>query len=168
MPRSPLKPCPRQRCNQLIHRKEPACLAHQQQAMREWDAGRGTAASRGYDARHRRWREAILARDPYCKLAVRCDGSSRATIADHITPLRLGGDFAMENGQGVCQSCHDHKRATTDRGRASTRIKRTSRGGENLPLEPDKTAGVPSYARRHNRENRQNRDLPPRGQVVHG
>lgn len=83
--------------------------------MREWDAARGTAAARGYDGRHRRWRAAIIARDRYCRIGVKCLGEAHSTVADHILPLQRGGDFSMENGQGCCGSCHDWKRVTLDR-----------------------------------------------------
>lgn len=83
---------------------------------------RGSALSarqRGYDARHEKWRKLILHRDPLCRIsafilarfpdckaAKRCGGMSPSTIADHIIPLRAGGDFAMSNGQGGCLACH--------------------------------------------------------------
>lgn len=35
-----------------------------------------------------------------------------STVADHITPARLGGDFwDIENLQGLCASCHNSKSA---------------------------------------------------------
>jgi 5-methylcytosine-specific restriction enzyme A len=33
-----------------------------------------------------------------------------STVADHITPVRLGGDFwSFNNLQGLCASCHNSK-----------------------------------------------------------
>lgn len=120
MPRSPLKPCPRtlpngRRCAALIPPKQTLCLPHAQESMREWDAARGTAASRGYDSRHRRWRATIIARDPYCRIAVKCAGNAASTVADHVKPLQQGGDFNLDNGQGCCAPCHDWKRAALDK-----------------------------------------------------
>jgi 5-methylcytosine-specific restriction protein A len=66
-------------------------------------------ASRGYDRHHQRWRAMVLARCPYCR---HCEIAGRVTIAivaDHIRPLRQGGDWAIENGQGLCLSCHARK-----------------------------------------------------------
>lgn len=83
--------------------------------MRDHDAVRGTAAARGYDARHRRWRTVIIARDPYCKIGIKCQGEAPSTVADHVLPLNQGGDFSLENGQGCCSPCHDWKRATLDK-----------------------------------------------------
>jgi 5-methylcytosine-specific restriction enzyme A len=35
-----------------------------------------------------------------------------STVADHITPVRLGGDFwDINNLQGLCASCHNSKSA---------------------------------------------------------
>jgi 5-methylcytosine-specific restriction endonuclease McrA len=45
-----------------------------------------------------------------------------ATVTDHITPVRLGGDFwDTRNYQSLCQACHQAKSAaerlkTPDRG----------------------------------------------------
>lgn len=83
--------------------------------MRETDLARGTAASRGYDARHRAWRAAVIARDPYCKIGIKCEGEARSTVADHVKPLNKGGDFSLDNGQGCCASCHDWKRGALDK-----------------------------------------------------
>ena len=69
---------------------------------------RPPASKRGYGARHRRWRAAVLARDPICRgwpPGSRC--LSEATVGDHVTPLRLGGaPYELENGQGLCRDCH--------------------------------------------------------------
>ena len=86
---------------------------------RIWDRERGSAASRGYGARHRHWRKLVLARDPLC---VHCKERGRvepATQADHITPLRQGGGWELENAAGLCASCHSKKtaRETRDRSR---------------------------------------------------
>ena len=54
----------------------------------------------------------LLARDPVCRDPF---GRHRgqfvpATVADHVTPVRLGGQWTEENGQGLCASCHAEKR----------------------------------------------------------
>lgn len=67
---------------------------------------RGTSAQRGYGARHRKWRKIILARDPICR---GCDRAP-SRIADHIVPLEFGGDWEIENGQGLCWACHEWKK----------------------------------------------------------
>lgn len=80
---------------------------------------RGSAASRGYGAQHRRWRAMVLARDPFCvDPYVRHGrfGPEPAIVADHIVRLEAGGSWALENGQGLCESCHAIKRASEGRG----------------------------------------------------
>ena len=37
---------------------------HKRQHQQAYDRARGTAEERGYDANHRKWRAAVLARDP--------------------------------------------------------------------------------------------------------
>lgn len=58
----------------------------------------------------------ILARDPLCMIQKLCGrglGPDRlpapSTVADHILPLRRGGGWEIENGQGCCKACHDWK-----------------------------------------------------------
>jgi len=47
----------------------------------------------------------ILRRDPIC---VRCN-EQLSTTADHVVPLKRGGDYSLGNGQGLCTSCHSIK-----------------------------------------------------------
>lgn len=87
----------------LLVQRGPMCAQHKQ----DKDRARGTSSERGYDARHREWRERILARDPWCA----CGCGQRSTVADHITPIRQGGArFDMRNGQGMAETCHNRKR----------------------------------------------------------
>lgn len=77
---------------------------------------RGSAHERGYDRTHAKWRTLILSRDPLC---VRCLGRSEvtpSTIADHIVPVRNGGESTLENGQGLCVPCHNVKMGHEKRG----------------------------------------------------
>lgn len=46
-----------------------------------------------------------MRRDPICKMC----GREAATVADHIKPLAQGGDWSLENGQGLCHGCHSIK-----------------------------------------------------------
>lgn len=55
--------------------------------------------------RWRRYRRAYLATHPLC---VECSGI--ATVVDHITPVRLGGEFwQTDNHQAMCERCHNSK-----------------------------------------------------------
>ncbi|GMA26185.1 restriction endonuclease [Luteimicrobium album] len=64
---------------------------------------------------HRRFREAVLARDPICVLCM----SARATVADHYpTERRDLVDMGLDpddpaRGRGLCKPCHDKKTART-------------------------------------------------------
>jgi 5-methylcytosine-specific restriction endonuclease McrA len=63
-------------------------------ARKTYDEARGSAAARGYDRRHEKWRKLVLARDPLCRIQKLCGkGAKRelpdpATVADHVIPLR--------------------------------------------------------------------------------
>jgi len=53
----------------------------------------------------RKYRRAFLSRHPLC---VEC--GRVAEVVDHITPVRLGGDFwAPSNHQSMCHRCHNSK-----------------------------------------------------------
>lgn len=82
--------------------------ARERRRQGELSRERGSAASRGYDKHHRRWREAVLARDLVCVLQQRFHaGQVRgATVADHIVPLSKGGGWELTNGRGLCRECH--------------------------------------------------------------
>lgn len=70
-----------------------------------YDDARPTAAQRGYDRIHKRWRRRIIARDPVCRRCAR----AASTEADHIVPLEDGGTWDDDNGQGMCKPCHTKK-----------------------------------------------------------
>ena len=137
MPQKPGSPCSDPRCPNL-----KPCPIHGRRAEPAYDQQRGTTAQRGDDARHRRWRELVLAEHPVCVDPDRAHpGVVRAsTVADHIVPLREWEDrgrpsqavfppaamalarileargikaemqqlgaWSLENGQGLCASCH--------------------------------------------------------------
>jgi 5-methylcytosine-specific restriction protein A len=100
MPHRPARPCRHPGCHRTAARGR-FCPAH----ARAYEGRRPSAARRGYDARHRRWRRMVLARHPLC----RC--GAPAVVADHRVPLSAGGDWSLENGQGMCLSCHNAKTA---------------------------------------------------------
>ena len=82
------------------------------------DRYRGSAASRGYGADHRRWRLAILKRDPLCVFCRRGGRVKPATVADHVVPIATDPTKRLDlaNGRGVCVDCHaritDHYKRT--------------------------------------------------------
>lgn len=70
------------------------------------------------DARYSsaRWqaaRAAQLARAPLCARCTEQGRTTAATVCDHITPVRLGGDFwDTRNYQSLCRPCHQAKSAS--------------------------------------------------------
>ena len=93
MPTAPLRPCSFPGCPSLVS-GGGSCPIHR----------RGSAASRGYGAAHRRLRVVQLRREPWCR-----DCGARATVADHIVPRSLGGADDLTNLQSLCTSCHNRK-----------------------------------------------------------
>jgi 5-methylcytosine-specific restriction protein A len=89
MPQKPRSPCNATGCPNLN-----PCPIHGRRLEQAYDQRRGTAAQRGDDARHRRWRELVLAAHPVCVDPDRAHpGVVRAsTVADHIVPLRQWED----------------------------------------------------------------------------
>jgi 5-methylcytosine-specific restriction endonuclease McrA len=63
-----------------------------------------------------RWqvaRKAQIARCPCCVVCTRQGRTTPATVTDHITPVRLGGDFwDSSNHQSLCRGCHQAKSAS--------------------------------------------------------
>ena len=66
---------------------------------------------RGYGYAHRQWRTRVLRAWPHCAdpFGKHPDLAVPSTVADHIIPLSRGGDSSLENGQGLCASCHGIK-----------------------------------------------------------
>lgn len=66
------------------------------------------ARTADYDSpRWKALRKELLSRQPVCAVP----GCQKPTkVADHVTPVRLGGDFwSLGNLQGMCWSCHSRK-----------------------------------------------------------
>lgn len=81
---------------------------------RERDRGRASASARGYDARWKRIRAIILAREPVCVIC----RLNPATEVDHIKPLAEGGTHEVKNLQPLCKSCHSKKTVRENRGKS--------------------------------------------------
>ncbi len=85
MPRRIDTPCCYPGCPSLS--RERYCSTHSRVAASDDARVRGTAAERGYDARHRQWRRFILARDPVCQHCSARGVIAPASVADHVVPL---------------------------------------------------------------------------------
>ena len=96
-----------------------------EQCTRESERRRGTASSRGYGTRHtRRFREAVLARQPFCAL-----GCGRPSVhADHYPidrrTLELRGldPDDPQYGRGLCARCHSRETAREQPGGWNARV----------------------------------------------
>lgn len=115
MPSAPSHPCANPACGALAPRGSrycPAC-AQRFEAKRHRDdlQRRGSAASRGYDGDHRAWRQQVLERDFYlCRYCANVGLDTQARIADHVLPVRLGGErLDLDNGAACCDDCHREK-----------------------------------------------------------
>jgi 5-methylcytosine-specific restriction enzyme A len=125
------RPCARSGCAGLAAPGSTWGPAHQPPAKAarlavraRSDARRGSAHSRGYDARWQKARLVFLACHAY-----RCAGyglpphlarcRTVASVVDHIIPHRGDPDLFWDetNWQCLCKSCHDRKTATEDRPR---------------------------------------------------
>ena len=110
MPRRPLHPCKQNGCPALVEGRY--CPRHQKEVDAADRERRGSAASRGYDKDHRRWRSEVLDRDPVCVVCLESGRVTASEEADHIVALRDGGGWELENGQGLCGLCHRRKTGT--------------------------------------------------------
>lgn len=110
------------------------CEAHKQQARRQQDERRGSAASRGYGHRWRQARDAFLRKHPLCAECQREGRLTPATDVDHIVPHK--GDRARfwdsTNWQSLCATCHSSKTAREDGGFGR------GIGGKNPQVSPDR------------------------------
>lgn len=101
----------------MVRRPAVCRPAHQParaEQEREYDARRGSATERGYDARWRKARLVHLAEYPLCVMCQARGEIRAATVVDHIVPHR--GDPVLfwdpSNWQSLCQPDHDrHKQA---------------------------------------------------------
>ena len=57
----------------------------------------------------------VLARDPLCRRCAARGLVVASIIADHIVPIETGGSWSLGNGQGLCEHCHNVKRAREDK-----------------------------------------------------
>jgi 5-methylcytosine-specific restriction protein A len=111
MPQRAKRPCGKPGCPELTDGRY--CSDHialETQQRREYNQWRGTAASRGYDARCQRVRIQALKRDKY--LCLHCLTAGRVTSAvdvDHIIPLPTGPRLDLNNLQSLCRPCHRKK-----------------------------------------------------------
>ncbi len=113
VPRRLPTPCLVPGCAKLGHGGRCAEHAAQRDREREqrYDAGRGSAASRGYGSVWRKARLMHLHAEPLCRECGR-----PATDVDHILPLARGGTNEAGNLASLCHGCHSRKTNREDGG----------------------------------------------------
>jgi 5-methylcytosine-specific restriction protein A len=111
MPRA-WSPCSQPGCPELTPPGQSRCPTH------AYDRQRPTARARGYGRAHQtRFREGVLAREPYCRLC-----HARATVADHhplsrreLVARGLDADDPSR-GRGLCVRCHNRETSRREGG----------------------------------------------------
>jgi 5-methylcytosine-specific restriction enzyme A len=122
MPTAPKRPCPVPGCRHLTDAGR--CPEHGAARRRLHDQARTYDHAERYGARHRRWRAMVLARDPLCRghpEGIHGDAPPPSVVADHKLALEDGGDWSLENGQGLCVQCHNRKSREEQRQRGTRR-----------------------------------------------
>ena len=111
---APQRPCTFPGCGKLSDNSR--CELHRRQERREIDERRGSAASRGYDARWQKVRRAYLDEHPMCAECAKHNRIRAAEVVDHIRAHK--GDWKSfwdrNNWQALCKPCHDSKTAKVD------------------------------------------------------
>ena len=109
MPYAPNKPCAKAGCPNLT--KETHCEAHVNFSKKQHDNRRGSAASRGYDAKWRKLRLAKLAENPLCECenCKRDKKVKRATLVHHIKNALDYPELRLEwdNLESMANDCHE-------------------------------------------------------------
>lgn len=100
MPTRPPHPCPVPGCPNLT--TDRYCTKHAYYDRRA-DRDRGSAASRGYDARWRRIRAQVLREQPICALCAAQGNVAAATDVHHID-----GDQHNLSRSNLIALCHEH------------------------------------------------------------
>jgi len=99
-------------CHELTH--ERYCERHKQLNNQNYNRyQRDRTAQTFYEsAEWRKLRQMKLRDNPTCEECRKSGTLVKATVVDHITPIRHGGErLSMENLQSLCGSCHSRKSA---------------------------------------------------------
>jgi 5-methylcytosine-specific restriction protein A len=115
MPTSAPHACSAPGCPVLVPSGQGRCATHERKA----DRARGTAHSRGYDARWQKYRRTFLAANPLCVLCTAEARVTAATVVDHVRAHK--GDQQLfwdpTNHRAVCKPHHDQRTDEGDFGR---------------------------------------------------
>jgi 5-methylcytosine-specific restriction enzyme A len=108
-PFAPAHPCSFPGCGALV-RNGSRCERHRKQEQRQYDRGRAKDPAHTFYS-SQRWRAARarqLMDEPLCCECRKLGKYVPATVADHIVPIRMGGD-PFGALQSLCASHHSSK-----------------------------------------------------------
>jgi 5-methylcytosine-specific restriction endonuclease McrA len=105
----------------LLKPAEPSrhrTVAKSERERAEREQVRGSAASRGYDRKWRRFRAAWLAEHPLCVMCEAHGAVVAAEVVDHIVPHQGDRGLFWQDGnhQSLCKACHNRKTVMEDGG----------------------------------------------------
>lgn len=107
MPKRAARTCSRPNCPGIVRSGECSeCGPQRKISDQQHDQRRGTAASRGYDARWRKTRLLFLRANPLCVMCEVAGLVVPATDVHHVIAKRDGGTDEENNLQALCHSCH--------------------------------------------------------------
>lgn len=110
MPYRPKKPCAYPGCADLADGRY--CAKHKKLADAQYDARcRDRGMHEFYTSRvWRKKRQEFLTEHPFCIECRKHGRLAKATVVDHIVPIRQGGPALDEDDlQALCASCHGAK-----------------------------------------------------------
>ena len=110
MPHKPKHPCAYPGCPELTY--ERYCPEHKKLTDAQYDKfDRDKTAAEFYrSSAWRHTRENYLIDHPFCEECQKRGRLTKATLVDHIIPIRQGGPTLDENNlQALCSSCHSAK-----------------------------------------------------------
>lgn len=110
MPRKPKRPCSYPGCPKLVDGQY--CEEHKKLTDSQYNKyGRDDFTKYFYKTPEWRYaRKKQLDTQPFCEECLKEGKRTKATMVDHIVPIKQGGDkFAPSNLQSLCWSCHSRK-----------------------------------------------------------
>lgn len=129
-PQKAKRPCLSSGCKDFASNKG-YCDKHQSR-VKQRDRDRGTAHQRGYDAEWKKHRDQFLLENPLCVDCRKKGYVMPATVVDHIVPHKGDKDLFWDktNWQPLCETHHNIKTASEDRGAWSPVVKQVKANRE--------------------------------------
>lgn len=110
MPRKPKTPCKYPGCDKLV--EGTYCEEHKKITDKQYNQyQRDRKVQRFYQSPEwRAVRRRKLDQNPLCEECLKHNKVTKATMVDHIVPIKQGGEaFNMNNLQSLCNECHSRK-----------------------------------------------------------